>query len=75
MKNFNTVLILLGILSASILIVENMVLRQQAYVFIYYSNTWVLCFASILTGMALGFWIKGKLTEAPTDAGSDSFDF
>ena len=56
MKNFNTILILVGILAASILIVENIVLSQQAFVFISRnSSTPVLAIVSIFTGMVLGF--------------------
>lgn len=56
MKNFNTVLILIGVLSASILLVENIVLSQQAFVFISRnSSTATLTLVSIITGMVIGF--------------------
>ena len=58
MKNFNTILILLGILSASILVVENMVLGQNAYVYISVSRTWVLCIVCIITGFVMGYGVK-----------------
>jgi len=76
MKNFNTILILIGILAASILIVENIVLSQQAFVFISRnSSTPILAIVSIMTWMVLGFWIKGKLLERWQQSEDDSFNF
>ncbi|MCD5375474.1 hypothetical protein LR010_03425 [Candidatus Gracilibacteria bacterium] len=76
MKNFNTILILVGILAASILIVENIVLSQQAFVFISRnSSTPVLAIVSIFTGMVLGFGIKGKIIERGDHGEEDSFNF
>jgi hypothetical protein len=63
MKNFNTVLILLWILSSSILIVENMVLWQNAFVYIANSSTSMLSIASIITGILMWYGIKWKLSE------------
>ena len=74
MKNFNTVLILLWILSSCILIVENMVLGQNAFVYISNSSTWVLCVVSIITGMAMWYGIKWKFTENHTSE-EDNFNF
>ncbi len=76
MKNINTILILVGILSASILIVENIVLSQTAFVYIdRSSNTWMLSFVSILTGMVIGFGIKGKMVDGKSEGEEDSFNF
>jgi len=73
MKNFNTVLILVWILSGSILIVENVVTGQQAFVYITVHKTWVLCIACILTGIAIGWGAKWKLSEWPSE--EQNFDF
>lgn len=75
MRNINTILILVGILSMSILTVENMVINQQAYVYIYYSKAWVLSIVSVVTGILIGFGIKGKLVEQPGNADDDSLGF
>lgn len=71
MKNFNTILILIGILSACVLLVENMVLRQQAFVYIYYSNTAMLVLVWIVTGVILWFGLKGKMSENKTNEEED----
>lgn len=68
------VLILIGILSACILLVENMVLQQPAYVYIYSLRTWHLVLASIATGTMLGWGLKGKFSEKQ-EAEDDSYNF
>jgi hypothetical protein len=76
MKNFNTILILIGILSASILVVENIVLNQQAFVYISRtSSTATLAIVSIITWIVIGFGIKGKILEKDGDWEEDSFNF
>lgn len=61
--NFNTVLILVGILISSILVIENMVVNFQAYVLIWITQSWILAAVSIVTGIIIGYGLKGKMLE------------
>lgn len=74
MKNFNTILILLWILSSCVLIIENIVFRQPAFVYVYQSTAAVLCVVCIITGFMLGYGIKWKMTEWDKTE-EDTFDF
>lgn len=47
--NINKTLVLVGILFSAVLIIENMVVPLQAYVFIWITKTFVLSIASIAT--------------------------
>jgi heme/copper-type cytochrome/quinol oxidase subunit 2 len=48
-----------------------MVLRQQAFVYIYYSNTAMLVLVWIVTGVILWFGLKGKMSENKTNEEED----
>lgn len=74
MKNINTILIIAGLFMAAILFVENAILGQQAYVVVWNTQASILVLASILTGISIGYGLKGKFTENPTNE-DDSYDF
>jgi hypothetical protein len=59
----NKILIGISILLGSVLIVENMVLWNQAQIIIWYSNAGNLVFFSIFLWTMLWFWIKWLINE------------
>ncbi len=68
-------LLLVGVLLASILVIENMVSAGQAYVLIWVKNTYLLALASIGTGALIGYGVYGILHEPSKDNESEDFDF
>jgi len=72
--SFNTILILIWVLFGVVLIIENMVVPLQSYVFIWVTKTWILAIMSIITWILIGYGLRGKLTEQPK-SDDDSFNF
>ncbi|MCP4524254.1 MAG: hypothetical protein GY828_08610 [Candidatus Gracilibacteria bacterium] len=71
----NKILIFGGLALSAILVVENMVIPTQAFVFLSRnSTTWMLSIVSILIGIAIGVGIKGILSDNKEDTGDD-FNF
>jgi len=71
----NKILIFWGLALSSILIIENLVMWQQAYVLISNNSTaWFLSMFSTLVGVWIWFWLKGFMINwnEPED---DSLDF
>ena len=61
---FNKILIFGGLALAAILIVENMVVPTQAFVFLSRnSTTWMLSFVSILIWISIWFGLKSLLAQ------------
>lgn len=73
--NISKTLVLLGILFAAILIIENMVAPLQAYVFIWITKTYTLAIACILTWIILGYGIHGMLNEKGKTNENEDYDF
>lgn len=73
--NINKVLVLTGILFASVLIIENMVVPLQAYVFIWVTKSYVLAFFSIVTGILIGYGFHGMMNSSSKETDSEDFDF
>jgi len=61
--NINKTLVLVGILFATVLIIENMVAPLQAYVIIWITKTYMLALASIATGILIGYGMHGMLNS------------
>jgi hypothetical protein len=68
-------LLLIGILLASILVIENMVSPVQAYVLIWVKSTYMLAMASIATGVLIGYGIYGIIHEPSKESDNEDFDF
>jgi len=67
----NKILIGGGILLGSILLVENFILSQSAYILIWYWNTWSLTMFSIFIWIIFWYWIKWLIAEKSTDKYDD----
>jgi len=63
----NKILIGASILLSSILLVENMVNSNDAYVLIWYKSTFLLTLLSLFIWAAFWFGIKWFLSEKPSD--------
>jgi len=59
----NKILMWISILLWSILIVENMVMNNQAQIIIWYWDTWTLTIFSIFIWFILWFWFKWFISE------------
>jgi len=70
----NKIFVFLGLALAAILIVENMVTGQLAYVFI---DTWAmsstLSFVSVIVWMFIGYWLRGMFEKSNWD--DENYDF
>lgn len=73
--NINKTLVLVGILFSAVLIIENMVVPLQAYVFVWITKTFVLSMASIATGMLIGYGLHGMMLTKNENEESDDYDF
>jgi hypothetical protein len=71
----NKILVFGGLALSLILIVENIVWRAPAYLFIDTSSTaWMLSVVSTFIGAAIWFWLKSMMiTDDNTDI--DNYDF
>jgi len=73
--NINKILILVGILFSAVLIIENIVVPLQAYVFIWITKTFMLSIASIGTGMLIWYGLYGTLNSSWKKTEEDDYDF
>ena len=72
---FNKILIFGWLALSAILIVENMVVPTQAFVFLSrWSTTWMLSFVSILIWIAVWFGLKWILSQ-DWDSYDENLDF
>ena len=71
---FNKILMFWGLALSAILIVENMVVPTQAFVFLSKSSTtWMLSIVSIIIWVAIWFWIRWFMNQE--DSNDESLDF
>ncbi len=71
----NTIIVLIWILLACVLIVENMIMNMPAYVFIWNSHSWKLWLICLAVGFMIWFWARGWLEKKNFDEDEDNFDF
>lgn len=65
-------MILVWILLSAVLLVENMIIPLQWYVFLWNSTTWALTFWAIIVWMMLWYWISWYMNSKDWDY-EDSF--
>lgn len=65
-------LVLIWILLASVLIIENMVVPFQGFIFLWVSTTWVLSMFSILIWIMIWFWVHWMMMNKDQEY-DDSF--
>ena len=70
----NKIFVFGGIALSAILIIENMVVKLPAYVFIdSWSSAWFLSFISTILWIFIWYWIKWFLEKGSWD--DDNYDF
>ena len=70
----NKIFVFGGIALSAILIIENMVVKLPAYVFIdSWSSAWFLSFISTILWIFIWYWIKWFLEKDSWD--NDNYDF
>jgi hypothetical protein len=71
----NKILVFGGLALTSILVVENIVWRAPAYLFIDTSSTaWMLSIVSTCIGVAIWFWLKSMMIS-DDNSDVDNYDF
>lgn len=73
--NINKTLVLVGILFSAVLVIENMVVPLQAYVFVWITKTFVLAIASILTWMIIWYGVHGMMNSKAEEGNDDDYNF
>jgi len=73
--NYNKPLILTWILFSCILIIENVVIPMQAYVFVRLTKSWMLWLTCIWVWVMLWYWIRGAMIKKNFDDEEENFNF
>jgi len=68
-------MVLVGILFAAVVVMQNIVAPVQAYFLTWTTKTFVLAFISILIGMLIGYGMHGMMRATPDEKDSDDYDF
>ncbi len=73
--NYNKSLILTWILFSCILIIENVVIPMQAYVFVRLTKSWMLWLTCIWVWVMLWYWIRWSMIKKNFDDDEENFNF
>jgi hypothetical protein len=67
------VLILGWILLGTVLIIENIVNSSWAFLFLDFTNTWLVVFVSIVIWVATWYWVRWKMSSK--EYNDEEFDY
>ena len=67
-------MIILGVALTAILVIENMVLRFDAFIITWYTSAWLLSLVSVWIGIFIGYGIKWLTSSKNTNI-DENYDF